>query len=287
MGASVHIGTGRVAYDSRGDGPAVVLSHASLVDRRMWRAQLDTLSASFHVVAWDRLGYGESDPAPPSVRHGADLLRLLDLLGISRAALVGSSMGGGYSLDAALAAPDRVSALALICPGVPGYVWPDEMLAEISPLMAAAVPRERLASYAAHTATSVLDPDIVAMAEAQQRYMTVGPGRNESVFDPETWAFLLEMTRGVFARLWREPTSAEVTPDPPLLDRLASVSAPTLLINGRSDVRFVQDLGRRLSAGIPNAHRVDLDDTGHLPPVERPDAVNTVLLDWLRSQLLR
>lgn len=119
------------------------------------------------------------------------------------------------------------------------------------------------------------------MAEWQQRYMTVGPGRDESVFDPETWAFLLKMTRGVFARLWREPVSAEVEPDPPLLDRLAEVSTPTLLINGRSDVRFLQLLGRRLSAGIPDARRVDLDDTGHLPPVERPDAVNSALLDWL------
>jgi pimeloyl-ACP methyl ester carboxylesterase len=247
----------------------------------MWRAQLAALSTRFRVIAWDRLGYGESDPAPPSARPGADLLRLLDALDVERAALVGSSMGGGYSLDAALLAPDRVSALALICPGVPGYVWPDEMLAEVEPLMTAAVPRERLAEYAAHTAVTVLDPDIAAMAEAQQRYMTVGPGRDESMFDPETWSFLLEMTRGVFTRLWREPVSAEVDPDPPLLDRLASVSAPTLLINGRSDVRFVQDLGRRLSAGIPNARRIDLDDTGHLPPVERPDAVNAALLDWL------
>jgi pimeloyl-ACP methyl ester carboxylesterase len=148
-------------------------------------------------------------------------------------------------------------------------------------MLSAAVPRSRLTEYAAHTAASVLDTDIAAMAEAQQRYMTVGPGRGDSVFDPETWAFLLAMTRCVFARLWREPVSAEVDPDPPLLDRLASVSAPTLLINGRSDVRFVQDLGQRLSAGIPGAQRIDLDDTGHLPPVERPDAVNAALLDWL------
>lgn len=129
------IGIGRVAYDSRGDGPVVVLSHASLVDRRMWRAQLEAIGEHFRVITWDRLGYGDSDPAPPSVRHGADLLRLMDALGIARAALVGSSMGGGYSLDAALSAPDRVTALALICPGVPGYVWPDEMLAEFEPPM--------------------------------------------------------------------------------------------------------------------------------------------------------
>jgi pimeloyl-ACP methyl ester carboxylesterase len=89
------------------------------------------------------------------------------------------------------------------------------------------------------------------------------------------------VARGVFARLWREPVSAEVEPDPPLLDRLAEASAATLLINGCRDVRFVHDLGRRLSGGISDARRVDLDDTGHLPPVERPDAVTSALLDWL------
>ncbi|HZZ95877.1 MAG TPA: alpha/beta fold hydrolase [Jatrophihabitantaceae bacterium] len=44
----------------------------------------------------------------------------VDALNINRAVLVGTSMGGGYSLDAALPAPERVAALVLICPGVPG-----------------------------------------------------------------------------------------------------------------------------------------------------------------------
>ncbi len=277
----IDIGSGRIACDSRGSGAPVVLSHASLADRRMWRAQLDALAHRYRVIAIDQRGYGESSDAPATVRHGADLLQVLDALGIERAALVGTSMGGGYSLDAALLAPERVAALVLICPGVPGYRWPDEMQAEVGPLLRAAVPPERLAAYSAHSADAVLDEDIAAMAETQLRYMAVGPGRTTAVFDRDTWEFLLAMTRGVFARMWRDPASTEVDPEPPLLARLDDVQAPTLVINGRSDVRFVQDLGRMLSDGIPEAKRIDLDDTAHLPPVERPDVVNAALLEFL------
>jgi pimeloyl-ACP methyl ester carboxylesterase len=277
----VDIAAGRIAYDSRGDGPTVVLSHASLVDRRMWRSQVDSLSSRYRVIAFDRLGYGDSTAAPESVRYGRELLDVLDALAVERAALIGCSMGGGYSVDAALLAPDRVAGLALICSGVPGYEWPAEMLAEIGPLLQAAVPSDRLAEYTAHAAETVRDDDIAAMAEAQARYMAVGPGRTPADLDPDVWAFALEMTRGVFARLWREPASHEIDPEPPLLTRLADITAPTLVINGRADVRYIQDLSDRLAQDIPGARRIDLDDTGHLPPLERPAAVSAALLEFL------
>lgn len=271
----------RIAYDDVGTGPVVVLSHASLADRRMWRAQVAALSQHYRVIAWDQRGYGESSDPPARVRHGQDLLQLLDELGIDRATLVGCSMGGGYSLDAATLAPDRVERLALICSGVPGYEWPEQMLAEVGPLLTAAVPADRLAHYAAHTVDSVRDEDIAAMAEAQLRYMAVGPGRTPAVFAPEVWSFLLDLTRGVFARMWRGPQTLEIDPSPPLLERLGEVRAPTLVISGRSDVGFIRDVSDRLAEGIPAARRIDLDDTGHLPPVERPDLVNAALTDWL------
>jgi pimeloyl-ACP methyl ester carboxylesterase len=164
---------------------------------------------------------------------------------------------------------------------VPGYQWPAEMQAEVGPLLRPAVAPERLASYSSHTADTVRDDDIAAMAETQACYMAVGPGRTPAVFDRDTWAFVLDMTRGVFARMWRDPASVEVDPEPPLLDRLGDVPVPTFVINGRSDVRFVQELGRLLSDGIPGAKRIDLDDTAHLPPIERPEVVNSVLLEFL------
>jgi len=274
---------GRIAYDSAGDGPVVVFNHASLTDRRMWRRQFDAFADRYRVVAFDRLGYGQSSAAPPETRHGAGLLEVLDALGIERAALVGSSMGGGYCLDAALLAPDRVWALAVICPGIPGYEWPPEMRSEVLPLLHDAVPADRLSAYAAHTADEIRDDDVNAMATMQLRYMAVGAGRSESVFRPEAWALLQDMARGVFRRDWAEPPSTEVAPDPPILNRLADVRAPTLVVNGLCDVRFIQDLARLAASGIPGAQLVELPDAGHLPPVECPDVVNTALATFLAN----
>lgn len=277
----VDIGIGTIAYDRDGQGQPVVLSHASLVDRRMWRSQLTALAPRYDVIAFDQLGYGESSNAPSTVRTADTLLRFLDALGIDRAALIGCSMGGGYSLEAALLAPDRVTALVLICSGVPGYEWPEAMRAEMRELLAAAVPVERWQAYQAHSADVVRDDDIAAMAAAQARYLAVGPGRTPDAFDPTSWDLVLDMARGVFGRMWREPVSTEDDPQPPILDRLGEVTVPTLVINGSCDVPYVQEISRRLAAGIPQAHAVDLAGTAHLPPVERPEETNAAILAFL------
>lgn len=73
---------------------------------------------------------------------------MLDALGIERAALVGCSMGGAYSVDVALAAPERVTALVLIASGLSGHEWPAEMGALARERILAAVPADRLARYA-------------------------------------------------------------------------------------------------------------------------------------------
>ncbi len=93
MAQFLDIGSGCIAYDRRWHGPVLVFSHASLVDRRVWRAQLDALAEDHDVIAYDRLGQGDSSEAPAQVRHGVDLVHLVDALDVERAALVGSSMG--------------------------------------------------------------------------------------------------------------------------------------------------------------------------------------------------
>jgi pimeloyl-ACP methyl ester carboxylesterase len=49
------------------------------------------------------------------------------------------------------------------------------------------------------------------------------------------------------------------------------VRAPTLVVNGLSDAPWLQDLSVHIAASVPGARRVDLPDTGHLPPLERPE----------------
>src|SRR5262245_49879265 len=104
-----------------GAGPPMVLLHAGVCDRRGWRevgAQLGR-----EVIAYDRRGFGEVPPAEAPFRHVDDLMTVLDTLD-QPAWLVGSSMGGGVALDAALEAPERVAGLVLLAPAISGDARP-------------------------------------------------------------------------------------------------------------------------------------------------------------------
>src|SRR5437588_9821972 len=102
--------------DSRPTGDtAVVLLHSLGTDHRLWLPQLDALSGAHRVIAWDSRGHGTSGWREPLSAEdwATDLLQLLDHAQVSRAALVGLSMGGIQAIAAAARDPRRVSALVL------------------------------------------------------------------------------------------------------------------------------------------------------------------------------
>src|SRR3954447_26193392 len=111
-----------VADHWTGDGAAAILLHAGVCDRRCWREVGERLQdAGARVLAYDRRGFGEVAPADGPFRHVDDLIAVLDAVSPEAPAwLVGSSMGGGVALDAALEAPDRVAGLVLLAPAVSG-----------------------------------------------------------------------------------------------------------------------------------------------------------------------
>jgi pimeloyl-ACP methyl ester carboxylesterase len=71
--------------------------------------------------------------------------------------------------------------------------------------------------------------------------------------------------------------------DPPALDRLDEILAPTLVLVGGLDLDAIEVAARRVVEGIPNARRVDWPDTAHLPSMERPEDFMSVLRDWLQD----
>jgi pimeloyl-ACP methyl ester carboxylesterase len=103
-------------HDELGTGPAVMLLHAGICDRRMWNETLEALAAvGRRAIAVDLPGYGDAglDASSPYAPW-EDVLATLDNLGVEQAALVGVSAGGGIGLRLAAVAPGRVSALRLI-----------------------------------------------------------------------------------------------------------------------------------------------------------------------------
>jgi 3-oxoadipate enol-lactonase len=242
------------AEDTEGDGPPVVLLHPGIGDSRMWESVLPALTASYRVIRYDARGFGRS-PAP-AVKFSllADLITVLGCYGLDRAAMVGCSQGGGSALGLAIEQPARVTALVLLCPGVPGYPWPEE-------------PDELEAEYEHALDTG----DVDALAGLMQR-VWAGAGPTAAVMEQLRSAARAELSsRGMEQR------------DPPLFDRLGEISVPTSLLVGDADYPPLIQANRQVAARIPGCELAVVPGMDHLPPLREPDLV----VSTIRSTLSR
>ena len=108
---------------SPASGPPLVLVHAGITDRGMWDDVWEDLARSHTVIRYDTRGFGETRITDPTVAYSnrADLIAVLDHLGIQRAALCGVSRAGSIVVDTTLEFPDRVSALIPVAAGLGGF----------------------------------------------------------------------------------------------------------------------------------------------------------------------
>ncbi|MFU8875256.1 alpha/beta fold hydrolase [Micromonospora sp. SL4-19] len=263
--AKIEVNGALLAYDEAGSGNPVVLVHAGIADRRMWRGLVPALAARHRVIAVDLRGYGDSElPAAPFAHHD-DVVGLLDALGIASAALVGCSFGGRVAADAALAHPERVSALALFGAPVSGNEWSEET--------------ERLWE---ELVGEVNPEDLAATAAGEVRFWVVGPTRRPEDVDPELIRFAEEMDRQALAAEKALSAVEAGELDPPAIDRLTELRMPVLVGTGADDVADLRRLADRIAAEAPQGVRLpDVPDAAHLLPLERPEPVNAALLDFL------
>jgi pimeloyl-ACP methyl ester carboxylesterase len=138
----VRSGSAELPVDRAGTGDPALLLHAGVADRRAWLATLDAPPEGWELVAYDRRGHGDARWAAEPHDPVDDLLAVLDHVGVRSAVLVGSSRGGRVAIDAALAHPDRVRALALVLPDsahVPYVDDPDRFAGLLADALAACV----------------------------------------------------------------------------------------------------------------------------------------------------
>lgn len=254
----------RLWFDDRGTGPAVVFTPAAIADHRMWDAQLASFSAGHRVVRWDlrTLGSSTNDTTPYSTR--ADLLAVLDHLGIERAALIGCSIGAGVTMSFAVEHPDRVAALVLIAPGVAGLVppaWPEEAALDAQ--------AERLEAAG----------DWASLADFDVRTWVDGVGQPAGRAPAEVRRRVRTMLLDTYEA--RHPQPEHIPLRPPAGDRLKEVTAPILLVIGDLDtppVRFTVDA---LAGSIPGAIVHHFPTAAHLPNMECPAEFDEVVLAFL------
>ena len=250
---------GPLAWREQGIGEAVVFLHGLGGSRTSWEPQLSSLSDAFRCIAWDMPGYGASAHVEP-LTFGAiadAVVRLLDAAVIERAHLVGESFGGMHALHAALRHPDRVGRLVLINTsgafGLDG-TDPDSWRADrLAPLDAGMTPGDIAEGVLTAVAGPQLDRELLAMRVA---------------------GFARIPSAGLRA-------AVECLPSHNVLDRLAEISAPALVIAGELDAETPVAYSRILVEGLPVSELVVLDGVGHLAVSEAPDTVNRLVWDFL------
>ena len=255
-----------LAGEAGGFGLPVVFLHAGVTDRRMWTGQMEQLAAEgYHVISYDRRGFGETSSPDEPFSHLADLEAVLDQLSVHAAILVGASMGGALAIDFALEHPERTVGLVLVGTAIGGAPEPE-------------LPEE---------AEALFD----ARAYAEERGQTTSVNR----IDAHLWLDGPLSASGRVEGAAREPfleMNAKVLGKPALTheetseaayDNVASITAPTLLIVGDLDFPHIIERHAELSEDLENAFGVVLEDTAHLPSLERPDLFDPLLLEFLEA----
>jgi 3-oxoadipate enol-lactonase len=245
--------------DGPAEAPALVLGASLGTDTTLWQPQVPGLAERFRVVRYDHRGHGRS-PVPTGPYRieelGADLLALLDRLGLVRVHLGGLSLGGMVGLWVAAQAPHRVDRLVLLCTSA--HLGPAEAWAE------------RAAAVRAGGIAAVADP-------ALARWFP--PGFAD--LDPPTVARCREVLLATPAEGYAACCDAIRTMD--LRPVLPRIQAPTLVIAAREDPATPPEHAERIAAAIPDARLEFLTDAAHLANLAQPERVTRLLVEFLES----
>lgn len=247
----------RIRHHDAGSGHPIVLLHGSGPGATGWsnfHLTLPALARTNRVLAVDMPGWGRSDTqtVEGGQDHPANLVALLDHLGIEKAALVGNSMGGMTSIMTAVRYPDRVSHLVTMGSPAPG---PD--------LFAPAGPPEGLKVLLA----AYQDPsprrikELVSIMCYDQAWATdeLAQLRSDATLSrPDHVAGFADQPAALAVFQEFDPS-------------LPGITAPTLVVHGRDDRVVGYEAALRLVGAIPDSRLLLLNRCGHWAMIEHAD----------------
>jgi pimeloyl-ACP methyl ester carboxylesterase len=254
-----------IHYVDEGQGLPLVLIHGLGGRIYNFRYNIPVLSEHLRVVALDLKGFGYSErPAAGdySLTAQARLVgELMDRLGISRAAVLGHSMGGAIALRLAVTSPEKVDRLILV-----GSAPPNGMV----PRLAASPPLRSLLRLG--TALVLHQPGLRERVLRQGFY-------DPAFLSPE---MLEEFRRSACIRGSADATASllsHAAGDEPI--DISRVSQPVLILWGEGDRWTSLGLARRLADELPDARLQVIDRARHMVLEERAEEANEAILAFL------
>ena len=241
--------------------PVVVLSHGAGGSHAVWYQQVPVLAQSFRVLTWDARGFGNSTnqgSGPSAEAGGADLGAVLDAVSVTKAHLVGQSMGGWHISAFAVANPGRVQ--SLVYADTVGALWTPELRQAITEFMS----RGGLTS---NTGSIPIG-----------RHNALWQGTAEQDL---AHAFLYQQL-GSFHQPPMDKLG-DIVSHTVHHDDIAALGVPVLFVAGTHDEIFPASLLQASSEKIPLARFVEIPGSGHSPYFEQPRAWNESVLRFLND----
>lgn len=240
-------------------GRPVVLANSLGTDARIWDEVIARLATRYRVVSYDKRGHGLSDAPKAPYRledYVADLEGLVTHLGLSELALAGVSVGGLIAQGYALANASRLKALVLC--DTAAKVGDDAMW------------NGRIAAIRAKGIASISDAILTRWFGPQFR--------SERSFELAGWRNMLERTpiegyAGTCAALR----------DADLRERIGAIAMRTLVVVGEEDHSTPPDLVRSTAELMPNARFEVIAGAGHIPSIEQPERLATLMLNYFEE----
>jgi 3-oxoadipate enol-lactonase len=258
-GSFVEVEGSKLYYEECGTAPqTVVLIHDGVVHSAVWDEVWPEFCKHFHVIRYDRRGYGRSPAATTWYSEADDLLSLLRHLKLNRVALVGSSHGGELSIDFTLAHPEIVQQLVLVGPVVSGMPYSQHFL-----------------DRGKHAFELLGKGDLKgAISEWSKDQYLIAPGNDEA-------------RKRLFDLLSTNPQDLQhrdyPLPNKPSLPRLHEIHVPTIIFTGDADIPDVHAHAGAIEAGIPNSRRVVIAGTGHIMYLEKPTEFSRLVIDFIEQ----
>ncbi|MDC7787191.1 alpha/beta fold hydrolase [Rhodoplanes sp. TEM] len=244
----------RVRLDGPAGAPWLVLSNSLATDLRMWNQQVDALKDRFRILRYDQRGHGGSAPPPAGTDFcalTADLVALLDHVGVETAVLVGVSMGAVTVLRCAAVAPSRCRAV-VACDGQ----W-------TAPPTAMAAWGERIALAETSGMAALVEPTV------SRWFLPDFPLRQ-----PANAALVAEMIAATpvtgYVGCARALQSYDFRADYP------GLTVPVHYVVGEKD-GLLPSVMAEMARVTPGSRFVTVPAAGHLPNLERPDEYQAVL----------
>ena len=231
------------------------------------------LGDGWRVVRYDVRGHGRTSASATGYdweHYLADLRGLLDHLRVERAHLAGISMGGAIALGFALEEPGRVASLALLDSALPGFAYSPRFEDDVERLREAVRADGPRAALERHWLTHPIFDGV-------HRHPEAFAALRRMVLDYPAADYLDE------AEYARTGGRLAAPPEQPAIERLHEVQAPALVVVGELDLPDFRIIADILAENLPRARKLVVHDAGHLPSLERPEAVNPALLSFLRA----